>query len=103
MLGRDLLKLLGSNMFSDLTFQVENRTVPAHSIILTARSDTFKFLFLQNIETNALKIEGNTIIVAPIITFKSFTYILELIYSNEIWAQPQQRYMCLHFGVFIFN
>ncbi len=90
-MARDLLKLMGNEAFSDVTFQVENRKVPGHTIILAARSDTFRDLFINHNENNALKMIANLVIIATIITHTSFMLILEIIYSNEIWAEPSQR------------
>jgi NDP-sugar pyrophosphorylase family protein len=91
LLPKDLLKLLNNPMYSDIIFHVEDQTVYAHSIILIARSETFRNFFLHNKVTHPIQVTQNSIQISSAVTYKSLMYLLEMIYSNEIWAQPLQR------------
>jgi hypothetical protein len=76
--------MLNNSTYSDIIFQVENQKINSHRVLLISRSETFRNLFLEK------KLSQN-FLVPPVINFSSFMFLLEIIYSNEIWIQPPQR------------
>lgn len=71
--------LLDSNVFSDVYFVVEGRTIHAHRAILYARSEYF-----QNMFDSRMRESIQTEIVIPEVSYEVFRGVLEYLYSGKV-------------------
>lgn len=69
---------LSDGSFSDITLQVDGRSVPAHKLILSAASPFFRTLFLSDFK----KVEDHVVLegVSP----NTLQWYLQLIYGQEV-------------------
>ncbi|KAI0563855.1 BTB/POZ domain containing protein [Gracilaria domingensis] len=71
--------LLNNEMFSDVKFEVEGKTIHAHKCILYARSEYFRSMFDSSMrETSASDIP------IPDVSYDVFHGVLEYLYSGEV-------------------
>eukprot|EP00744_Colponema_vietnamica_P003773 GILI01005726.1.p1 GENE.GILI01005726.1~~GILI01005726.1.p1 ORF type:complete len:497 (+),score=112.38 GILI01005726.1:197-1687(+) len=71
--------LLNNSEFSDVTFVVEGRPIPAHKAILAAQCAQFRAMFL-----NGMKESSETQITIPSWSYSSFLSMLEFLYTGSV-------------------
>lgn len=76
-LSRDLLSLLESSSFADVTFVIGDSRIRGHRCILASRSNFFKNMF-----TVGMRESEESIITVQDITLPTFKKLLEFIYSD---------------------
>ncbi|CAN8064190.1 unnamed protein product [Agarophyton chilense] len=77
--------LLNNDMFSDVKFVVEGKTIPAHKCILYARSEYFRSMFDSSMrETSASDIP------IPDVSYEVFHGVLDYLYSGEVRIRDGQ-------------
>lgn len=73
----DTASLLGNPLFSDVAFEVEGRTIPAHRCVLYVRGDYFKRMFSSRMR------EGSAAVVpVPGVSYAVFYAVLSYLYSG---------------------
>lgn len=74
-----MANLCASSDYSDITFIVENQRLPAHRVILAARSEYFRALLYGGLaESTQREIELNKI------SYEAFKVLLQYIYSGHM-------------------
>jgi len=77
-LGEDMLMLLHSDSFKDITFNVQGKKLMAHKCILFARCPYFKAMFQSGLsESNAREIKINEA------SYEAFKIMLEFLYAGN--------------------
>ena len=76
-LSRDLLSLLESSSFADVTFVIGDSRIRGHRCILASRSNFFKNMF-----TVGMRESEESIITVQDITLPTFKKLLEFICSD---------------------
>lgn len=79
-LSDDLAKLLTSEEFSDIQFEVEGKIFKAHRNILTTRSEYFRTLLCENLKQDRL---GKPVHMSNI-SYAGFKALLHFFYTGEI-------------------
>jgi len=73
----DTATLLGNPLFSDVAFEVEGRTIPAHRCVLYVRGDYFRRMFSSRMR------EGSAAVIpVPGVTYAVFYAVLSYLYSG---------------------
>jgi len=78
-LHRDLLSLLDTGEFSDVTFIINDTRIKGHKCILASRSNFFKNMF-----TVGMRESEESIISVQDISLPTFMKLLEFIYSDQL-------------------
>ncbi|KAK9826376.1 hypothetical protein WJX81_005251 [Elliptochloris bilobata] len=78
-LGRDLATLLEAGEAADVTFQVEGEELPAHRIVLTARSPVFHALLNSGMREGAEGVVKLEDVRAPV-----FRTLLQFVYTDAL-------------------
>jgi len=76
-MSKDLLKMLETGKFADVTFVVGDTKVKAHKCILASRSDFFESMFSHNMRESV-----ESVITVQDINLPTFKKLLEFIYSD---------------------
>ena len=78
-MSKDLLEILQSENFADVTFVIGDAKVKAHKCILASRSS-----FFNNMFSVGMKEAQESVISVQDIKLLTFTKLLEFIYSDEL-------------------
>ena len=79
-LSQHVGKLFGSKDYSDVTFNLKGKSIPAHKTTLACRAEYFNALFLggfNEINTDSIDLEPNT-------QLDAFCVMLRYIYTGKI-------------------
>ncbi|GBG28284.1 Kelch domain-containing protein 10 [Hondaea fermentalgiana] len=83
-LTSDLAKLIDHELFSDVTFMVENRPVRAVRALLAARSEHFRALLFGGMREDLAKV-----IELPDIQYDVFRAVVEYLYTDAVEVTPE--------------
>ena len=78
-LHKDMLNLLETGEFSDVTFIISETRIKGHKCILASRSSFFKNMF-----TVGMRESEESIISVQDISLSTFMKLLEFIYSDQL-------------------
>jgi hypothetical protein len=79
-LANDMRNAINCKEYSDFQFQVEDKVIFAHKIVLYARCKYFRQLLEKNPDLNSYKVED--------ISWEIFSLVVEFIYTDYIKIQP---------------
>lgn len=89
-LSEDMAKLLVSEEFSDVMFEIEGKIVSAHRNILTSRSEHFRVMLCENLKQDR--------VVRPVhidnITYDAFKGLLYYLYTDSIFEKTNVETVC---------
>jgi len=83
--------LVGDPLFSDVSFQVGNKTIAAHKNILVTRSQYFRAMF-----TGGMRENKESVIALPNMEPDTFTSVLEFIYTGHVTLDEHNVVPLIH-------
>ncbi len=84
LLPRQLHQLVGSDLFSDVMFEVEGRRVAAHRNILVARSEYFRAMLAEERGfVEAKECEKGPVYIGDV-TFEIFMQVMNFVYTGHV-------------------
>ncbi|KAL8142966.1 hypothetical protein V2J09_015998 [Rumex salicifolius] len=91
-LSMDYLNLLiNGQAFSDVSFCVEGRVVPAHRCILAARSLFFRRFFSDPSASSAPAAQPPPVIPVTSVSYEVFMLMLQFLYTGQVSVLPQKH------------
>lgn len=82
LLSRQMHSLILSDLFTDVTFEVEGKKINAHRNILVSRSEYFRAMLSEHSQFKEAK--SNAPIYVPEITYDIFVQLLHYLYTGHV-------------------
>lgn len=77
-LRKDLLRMLNSKEYSDITICIDGRDIYAHRAVLSSRSTYFQAMFSHEFK----EAEKSKIVLSSVASYDLFYNLLEFMYSD---------------------